>query len=105
MLQRVVVRLADEVGVESEEVAPVGDGKSDAPAAARSGAITTPLDVENALDRIMAYYAAYEPSSPVPVILKRAKRLVGADFMTIMKDIAPGGVDNVMLVGGIASEE
>ena len=71
---------------------------------APAGAIASPRDVEVALDRIIAYYAAYEPSSPLPILLQRAKRLVGADFIKIMKDIAPDGLNNVMLVGGISDE-
>jgi hypothetical protein len=30
---------------------------------------------------------------------------VGADFMTIMRDIAPSGVDNIRSVGGGVEEE
>jgi type VI secretion system protein ImpA len=37
----------------------------------------------------------------VPIILERAKRLVGADFLTIMKDLAPDGLVSVMNIGGI----
>jgi type VI secretion system protein ImpA len=37
-------------------------------------------------------------------VLQRAKRLVGADFMTIINDLAPLGADNVKVVGGIADE-
>lgn len=65
-----------------------------------SAAITTPQDVTAALDRIIEYYARFEPSSPLPILLKRAKRLVSADFVTIMKDMAPEGVSNVALIGG-----
>jgi len=57
--------------------------------------------VRKALDRIIEYYAKHEPSSPLPILLHRARRLVGADFMTIIQDIAPGGLDNVRLIGGI----
>lgn len=69
-----------------------------------SGAINSPNDVLNALDRIMGYYERAEPSSPVPVLLRRAKKLVNADFLTIVKDLAPGGVENVNLIGGIEEE-
>ena len=55
----------------------------------------------NALDKIISYYQRHEPSSPVPVLLTRAKRLVSADFLTIMKDMAPQGVDQVRQIGGI----
>lgn len=94
------------------------DGSADAAAdgpvagaqpAARSGGvpgvIETRADVTAALDRIMDYYARHEPSSPLPILLKRAKRLVGAEFMEIIKDLAPEGAANVRLVGGVSEEE
>lgn len=109
VLHRIVKRLGEETGgdveddvVEEGEV--VGAGGTGTVKPASSGAISSRRDVETALDRILKYYAAHEPSSPLPILLERAKRLVGADFMTIMKDIAPNGVDNVMTVGGIVDE-
>ena len=108
MLFRVAKRLGEETGgvvedAPEEEV--LESAASRGPVkTAPTGAIETPRDVEIVLDRIIAYYASSEPSSPLPILLQRAKRLVGADFMTIMKDIAPRGVENVMLVGGIDEE-
>lgn len=113
MLKQADKRLSEALG---DPVAPEPDGESaddaeDAPAAAAEparggggGAVSTPNDVHNALDRIMGYYERYEPSSPVPILLRRAKRLVNADFLTIVRDIAPSGLDNVNLVGGIEDE-
>lgn len=69
------------------------------------GSIETRSDVTAALDRIIDYYSRHEPSSPLPILLKRAKRLVGAEFMEIIKDIAPEGAANVRLIGGVAEEE
>lgn len=68
------------------------------------GQIASRADVSAALDRIIDYYNKNEPSSPLPVLLKRARRLVGADFITIINDLAPLGVENVNLVGGIEGE-
>jgi type VI secretion system protein ImpA len=65
------------------------------------GAIETQRDVTAALDAIISYYRRAEPSSPIPIVLERAKRMVGADFMSIVKDMAPKGLENVMLIGGI----
>lgn len=62
-------------------------------------------DVIRMLDKICDYYLRSEPSSPVPLILNRAKRLVSKDFMTIMKDLAPGGVSEVASVGGIVEDD
>ncbi|MEP1329976.1 type VI secretion system protein TssA [Pseudophaeobacter sp.] len=69
------------------------------------GAINSPTDVANTLDRIIAYYARAEPSSPLPLLLERAKRLVGADFLTIVNDMAPRGLENVQLIGGLEDED
>jgi type VI secretion system protein ImpA len=78
-----------------------GDSVMAAPAGAVAvGGLRSPADVASALDRIIEYYQRNEPSSPLPIILKRARRLVNADFMTIMKDLAPGGVDNVRMISG-----
>lgn len=70
-----------------------------------NGAINSPTDVQNALDRIIGYYERSEPSSPLPILLLRAKKLVGADFMTIVRDMAPDGVDRVNLIGGIEDDD
>jgi type VI secretion system protein ImpA len=69
------------------------------------GAINSRADVTNALERIVAYYRQHEPSSPLPILLERAKRLVHADFLAIMRDMAPEGLDNVRLVGGLKRDD
>ena len=71
------------------------------PPSVSSGAIHSPEDVKRSIDRIIDYYARHEPSSPVPLLLTRARRLISADFFTIMQDMAPQGVENVALIGGI----
>lgn len=97
------------------EVAEAGDGGA-APAGgapAAKGAVATRgvgsidgrKDVLTALDRICDYYAKNEPSSPVPLILKRAHRLVMADFEAILQDLAPGGLDQLRVVAGTKGAE
>ncbi|MDZ4136484.1 MAG: type VI secretion system protein TssA, partial [Paracoccaceae bacterium] len=82
-----------------------GPAPSGVTAGGGSGAINTQNDVRNAIDRIISYYARQEPSSPLPILLERAKRLVGADFMTIIRDMAPDGRDNVKLIGGLGDDD
>ena len=85
-----------------------GEADGDAPAAAAPsvpGAINSTGDVTAALERIIAYYKRHEPSSPIPILLERAKRLVNADFLTIIKDMAPHGLDNVQTVGGLEDDD
>ncbi len=112
LLKRAVSRLAEASGeddaavtAESDAAAPAPAGAAPATSGGRSGEISSPRDVERAIEQIIRYYERAEPSSPVPILLARAKRLIGADFMTIVNDIAPGGADNVRLVGGIEAPE
>jgi type VI secretion system protein ImpA len=81
----------------------VGDGRS-ADEAAESGAIRTRDDVVRALDRISRYYQAHEPSSPVPLLMNRARRLVHANFIDLVKDLAPEGLSQVENLRGQAPE-
>ena len=120
-LGQIIRRLSDAVGVEGEasDEGMAGDeGGAEAGASAAGGGaaaaggggraiggINSPNDVINALDRLVAYYKRAEPSSPVPILLERAKRLVGADFVTIIKDMAEQGKDQVYTIGGIKEEQ
>ncbi|MEM9066118.1 MAG: type VI secretion system protein TssA [Planctomycetota bacterium] len=64
------------------------------------GEIASTSDVLKAFDKICEFYAKSEPSSPVPLVVKRAKRLVGKSFMDIMNDLSPGSVDEIQKVSG-----
>ena len=85
--------------------APVPAARRTGGSGAMPGSVDSAQDARNTLDRVIDYFQRHEPSSPVPIILERAKRLVGADFMTIMKDMAPAGVDSVMMIGGISEDD
>jgi type VI secretion system protein ImpA len=95
---------AAEATITAGEAPTVSSGGPAAKPAA-NGPITSPDDVKKAIDRITDYYIRYEPSSPVPLLLARARRLVSADFVTIMRDMAPLGVENVALIGGFSEDE
>jgi type VI secretion system protein ImpA len=57
-------------------------------------------DVIRVLDKLCDYYAQYEPSSPLPLLLKRAKRLTSLSFMEIIQDLAPEAVAQAKSIGG-----
>lgn len=80
-----------------------GDGATGAVRA--SGTIAGPQDVMRRLDEVCDYYTRCEPSSPVPLLLRRAQRLVGMDFMDLLKDLAPGGISELRVVSGTPDEE
>lgn len=71
---------------------------------AGGGRIAGPADVIKRIDEICEYYARYEPSSPVPMVLRRAQRLVGKDFLQLLQDLAPDGIDQLRVVTGAQPE-
>jgi len=101
--------IAEALGSDDSGVDPAqGEGDANEPvaqAAPASGAINSRDDVTRMIDKICEYYARSEPSSPVPVLLQRARRLVAADFVTIMKDMASDGMSQVRTIGGLEDDE
>lgn len=65
-----------------------------------SGQISSNQDVHKALDMIIFYYEQNEPSSPVPLLLKRAKRLVGRSFVDIIRNLSPDAMTQVQMLSG-----
>ena len=95
---------AGAVEVEAEAGAPaVAGGAGPAPASV-PGAINSHQDVVKALDRICDFYAKTEPSSPVPLLLKRAQRMAGMSFLEIINDLTPDALAHVNLIAGIKPE-
>jgi type VI secretion system protein ImpA len=109
--------LSDVVGKAEEQVAgrlaargygeaPEGQGKeASIEGQALSGQITNTQDVLKALDKVSEYYERNEPSSPLPLLMRRAKRLVGKNFVDIIKDISPDAISQVENVSGQTAEE
>jgi type VI secretion system protein ImpA len=69
-----------------------------------SGSVQTRADVIRALELICNYYRDNEPSSPVPLILQRAQRLVDKDFMTIVTDLTPDALTQLRVITGTKAE-
>lgn len=69
-----------------------------------SGEIVGREDAVRMMDRISDYFERNEPSSPVPLLMQRAKRLVSMNFMDILKDMAPDGVQQASTISGIDEE-
>jgi type VI secretion system protein ImpA len=69
------------------------------------GPVTSPAQVRSVLEDLIRYYETHEPSSPLPLLLWRVHRLVGADFLTILKELAPDSVDDLRKLGGLKDED
>jgi len=62
-------------------------------------------DVVRVLDLVLDYYNNSEPSSPVPLLVQRAKRLVPLSFMDAIRDLAPTGLKELQAVTGSMEEK
>jgi type VI secretion system protein ImpA len=74
-------------------------------AAAAPGEIASRQDAIRAMDAISTFFRKNEPSSPVPLLLERAKRLVSKSFLEVLEDIAPESLSQVRQLGGIKADE
>jgi type VI secretion system protein ImpA len=66
-----------------------------------TGSIKSRQDAIRALDAISTFFRQSEPSSPIPLFLDRAKKLIGKDFLEILADVAPEGVATARSAGGL----
>lgn len=87
-----------EAGDQMPEAEPAMDSSGHAasvgsqPVARPNAGIGSRDDVVRSLDQILAWYARHEPSSPLPMLLNRARKLVHADFETIVRNLIPDGM-------------
>ncbi len=65
-----------------------------------AGEIQSTEDVVRVLDLICSYYQRVEPSSPVPLLLRRARRLVRKSFVEIIQDLNPGAIQQIEMISG-----
>ena len=92
-------------GAANEAAQGAGDEGAPAMGTGLTTAVNSRQDAIRALESISAWFRAHEPSSPVPLLLDRAKRLVSKNFMEVLADIAPDGVVQARLIGGIQNDE
>ncbi|MEQ1759514.1 MAG: type VI secretion system protein TssA [Vicinamibacterales bacterium] len=94
-------KIAARIGAEPVEgLAAVADG-----AEAVGGVLRSRQDAIRALEAVAAYFRHSEPSSPVPLLVDRAKRLVSKDFLEVLADIAPEALAHARSAGGLPPSE
>ena len=79
--------------------------EADGPAAGVGGVVKSRQDAIRALDAVADFFRRTEPSSPIPLFLARAKRLVSKDFLEVLADIAPEAVAQARAAGGLKQDE
>jgi type VI secretion system protein ImpA len=69
------------------------------------GAIRSRQDAILALEAVADFFRHNEPSSPIPLIVDRAKRLVAKDFLEVLADIAPDALAVARSAGGLRDQQ
>ncbi len=107
-LARTVKRVTDHLATRS----PVTSGDTDASSDGASGhaggggaiavgGIRTRDDATRALDAVAAFFRTNEPSSPIPLLIERAKRLVAKDFLEVLAELAPEALAPARAASGV----
>ncbi len=82
--------------------APTTNGVHPAPAAGGiPGTVNSRRDVERCLDMIIDFYERTEPSSPIPHLARRMRKMVPMNFLQLMEEIAPSGMKEFKNVAGV----
>jgi type VI secretion system protein ImpA len=69
------------------------------------GPIRSREDAIRAMDAVAEFFRRHEPSSPIPLFLDRAKRLVSKNFLEVLADVAPDAVPRARAAGGLPHGE
>lgn len=91
---------SDEAAVAAADVAEPGATGTGPARAAAPGEIRTRQDALQTLDRVIHYLEQAEPGNPAPLLIARAKKLIGVSFFEIMADLAPNALDTIETVTG-----
>lgn len=64
------------------------------------GSITSSQQAMAALDALCGYFQRHEPSSPIPLLLMRARGLVDKSFVDIIRDLSPDSIGHIEMIAG-----
>jgi type VI secretion system protein ImpA len=97
-------QLTSRAALGGEAAADGSDGAAGGQPAFRGGVINSRADAIRALDAVAEYFRRNEPSSPIPLFVDRAKRLVAKDFLEVLADIAPDALSVARSAGGLKDQ-
>ena len=62
-------------------------------------------EVVKCLDLVVDFYDRTEPSSPIPHLARRVRKMVHMDFVELMEDLAPSGLKEFRLLAGLTDSK
>jgi type VI secretion system protein ImpA len=84
-----------------------GEGVAAGPASVQrglSGGVNSRDEAMRAIDMVCAYLERTEPTNPAPLFLRRARQLVGHNFLQLLKELAPEALHGVAGMVGVDPE-
>lgn len=87
------------------EAPAMSQAASPAAPAAIPGQINSRRDVERVLDLVIDFYERTEPSSPIPHLARRMRKMVPMNFMQLMEEIAPSGLKEFRGIAGVFDDK
>ena len=90
---------------ENDDIESTEQGSSNSKNVTRQAGINNRADVIRSIDEICKYFDRNEPSSPVPFLLLRAKKLLTMNFMEILRDMSPDGVSQAENICGVQDDK
>ncbi len=81
----------------SEDSGALGSGRQ----RSLSGSINSREDAIRAIDMICSYIERAEPTNPAPLFLRRARQLIGQNFLQLIKALAPEALAGVAHMVGV----
>lgn len=94
-----------EAGEDSAPADAEAGGEAEKGGISLAGEIRSPQEALLAIEKVCQYFDRHEPSSPVPMLLRRAQRLVSKNFAEVIADICPDAMSHVEMIGGTSSSD
>jgi type VI secretion system protein ImpA len=120
LLQQTLRRVGEFYSAQDAEAAAAaavaaGDGEGDSDELGGAGApggkpprpsgLASRADAVRILQQVAAFLRKSEPSSPAPIFVDRAVKLLQMDFAAIVKELMPDSRDRIEMLGGISLED
>lgn len=86
--------------VEGQDGASVASGAADTRQGI-TGIVGSRDEAIRALDMVSQFYERNEPSSPVPLLISRVKRIAAKSFLEIIEELLPDKVKDIRQLGGV----
>ena len=71
----------------------------------RSGGLASRADAVRILQQVATFLRKNEPSSPAPMFIDRAVKMLQLDFNAIVRELMPDSQDRIELLGGVSIAE